>query len=155
MYRLSANCSCCHNRDLESSKLSRETDPFPWSIWISKEAQTIHTYLFAGLELIFSVTEFTFLKGQNVTANWCLQSELKIPHFHRTIRMGRCYHWRASHHCDREKSAVHQSLNPFLCQEERSTWRQRRWFLSRRESSALGPIWMNTNMHDLKEEKLH
>lgn len=61
-YRLSTNCSCCHNRDLEPSRLSTETDPYPPSIWLSREAQAARTYLFAGLGLTISVTEFTFHK---------------------------------------------------------------------------------------------
>ena len=72
-------------------------------------------------DLCFQWLNLLFIKGQNVTANWCLQSELKTSHFHRTIRMGRRFLWRASHHYDREKSAVHPPLNPFLRQEVKAS----------------------------------
>lgn len=69
-------------------------------------------------DLCFQWLNLLLIKGQNVTANWCLQSELKKSHFHRTIRMGRCFLWRATHHCDIEKSAVHPFLNRFQHQED-------------------------------------
>lgn len=48
-------------------------------------------------DLCFQWLNLLFIKRQNVTANWCLQSKLKESHFHRTIRKGRCSLLRVSH----------------------------------------------------------
>lgn len=129
--------------------------PLSQSIWLSKEALAAHTYLFAGLGLIFSVTEFTFHKRaechcQLVSAK---QDKKKISHFHRTIRMGRCFLLKVSHHWQWKVSSTPTFESFPSSGSKAQLMAEEAIFLQKREFCIRSNL--NINIHDLKEKKTH
>lgn len=104
-------------------------------------------------DLCFQWLNLLFIKGQNATANWSLQSKLKKSHLHRTIRMGRCFLLKVSHHWQWKVSSTPTFESFPSSGSKAQLMAEEAIFLQKRE------FWirsnLNTNMHDLKEKKTH